>query len=324
MSFQSFLSPFFLPRLKLLLLCLPGGGGGENLMLQCGTFLDRVRQIKCLHPFRSFCGRQFFFFSSRPTTTTTLCSNHHHDLSSFISYARRNSLSPRSTTYTGTRYEYIVQETLQRKFGFCLTRVGGRDDLGIDLSGSWDRIPRLPAPLKFVVQCKAFKSKVGPNLVRELEGAVAGTRRWSNDYNDDDDDGGGGGGGGSGRRAEKVFGILASPRHATKGVREAMGKSRQGLVWMMVEEVKEGERERERQADEEEAKEEAVADQGIGKVRQVLWNRVAADMGLEGVTVAMRYPGKPGEKMEDDPRGEGMEGECVLMWGDQPIQSIST
>jgi hypothetical protein len=54
-----------------------------------------------------------------------------------------------------------------------------------------------------------------------------------------------------------------------------------------------------------------------GKVRQVLWNREASRIGLEGITVTMRY----GERKGDD--GGGLDGECVLMWKDRPIRGLS-
>lgn len=74
--------------------------------------------------------------------------------------------------------------------------------------------------IRVFVQCKALKTKLGPNLVRELEGTFHTTAAASTS------DGGGGGG--------KV-GILVSPREATKGVRDAMARSAYPVFWMMVE-----------------------------------------------------------------------------------------
>lgn len=90
-----------------------------------------------------------------------------------------------------------------------------------------------------------------------------------------------------------MLGILVSPKSATKGVRDAMGRSRWAMAWVMLD--NEGEK---------------------GRVKQVLWNRAAANIGLEGVTVTMKYR----------PRGEGedggLDGECVLLWKDQPIERL--
>jgi Protein of unknown function (DUF2034) len=195
----------------------------------------------------------------------------HHDLPTFLSYANRIGLSTTSTTYVGTHYEYKVQSTL-RRLGFSLTRIGGRDDSGIDLLGTWN-LPSNPHPLRVIVQCKALKGKLGPNLVRELEGAFIGAPN-------------GWGGGG-------VLGILVSPKSATKGVREALGRSKWAMGWIMVE--TEGDK---------------------GKVRQVLWNRAAANIGLEGITVTMRY----GENKEG---GDGaLDSECALMWKDKMIEGL--
>lgn len=60
----------------------------------------------------------------------------HSDLESYLAYAARTGLSAKSTTYVGTRYEYTVAAAL-RRLGFSLRRIGGRDDGGIDLLGTW-------------------------------------------------------------------------------------------------------------------------------------------------------------------------------------------
>src|SRR6266536_4499166 len=137
----------------------------------------------------------------------------HSSLSTFLTHARRTSLSPTSTTYIGTHYEYTCLQTL-RSLGLSLTRVGGRADSGIDLLGLW-HLPTVLHPLRVIVQCKALKAKLSPNLMRELEGAFVGAPM--------------------GWRGEGVLGVMVSKREATRGVREAMGRSRWPLVWMGVE-----------------------------------------------------------------------------------------
>jgi hypothetical protein len=137
----------------------------------------------------------------------------HHDLPSFLSYAERTSLPESSTTYVGTHYEYTVLQTL-RRFSFALHRVGGRDDAGIDLVGTW-HLPRQQHALRVIVQCKALKTKLGPNLVRELEGAFRHSP--------------------VGWRTSEKLAILVSPREATKGVRDAMTRSDYPLFWITME-----------------------------------------------------------------------------------------
>lgn len=139
-------------------------------------------------------------------------SQNHHDLHSFLSYAQRTALPESSTTYVGTRYEYSVLQSL-RRFAFSLHRVGGRDDAGIDLVGTW-HLPGQP-PIRVIVQCKALRTKLGPNLVRELEGAF----RYSP----------------VGWRTTNKLAILVSPREATKGVRDALTRSGYPLFWIMME-----------------------------------------------------------------------------------------
>lgn len=140
-------------------------------------------------------------------------SPHHHDLPTFLAYADRTSLSPTTTSYIGTHYEYIVQQTL-RSSAFTLHRVGGRDDAGIDLVGTW-HLPHREHPLRVIVQCKSLKTKLSPNLVRELEGTFHQSP--------------------VGWRTGDEVGVLVSPREATKGVRDALARSAYPLVWMMIE-----------------------------------------------------------------------------------------
>jgi hypothetical protein len=215
------------------------------------------------------------FPQSRISSPTTL----HHDLPTFLAHATRSGLSPTSTTYIGTYYEYIVQHTFLR-FAFSLQRTGGRGDAGIDLIGTWRLPPALaPVPLRVLVQCKALKAKLGPNLIRELEGAFVGAP--------------------VGMRGKGVVGVLVSPREATKGVREAMGRSRWPMAWVMLEVLQR----------------EGKDGRGIGKVRQMLWNKAAAEVGLEGLDVTMRY-----DRALEKKREVGKE--CVLMWQEKPLPGL--
>jgi hypothetical protein len=193
----------------------------------------------------------------------------HHDLSTFLAHAERTNLSPRSTVYIGTHYEYTVLASLTAH-GFSLLRVGGASDNGIDLLGTWS-LPSLPQPLRVIVQCKALNSagRPKPESIRELEGAFVGAPRgW--------------------RRAEgveggNVVGLLVAPGASTKGVRDAMGRSRWPMGFVSC-------------------------SRETGAVRQFLWNQAAVREGLEGVGVAWRHD----ESGEEEPR-------LVLTWKGRPM-----
>ncbi|KAK6002259.1 hypothetical protein QM012_001897 [Aureobasidium pullulans] len=164
---------------------------------------------------------------------------HHTSLSEFLTYADAANLSPTSTVYRGTHYEYTVAEALER-LAFSLTRVGRASDLGIDLLGSW-ALPSHPKPLNVLIQCKAEAPK--PSMVRELEGAVVGAPvRY---------------------RGEGTVAILAAAKEATKGVRDAVGRSGLPMAYLNI--------------------------TTEGKIRQFVWNHAAVECGLEGVGVALRY-----------------------------------
>ncbi|KAF2971106.1 hypothetical protein GQX73_g2464 [Xylaria multiplex] len=121
-----------------------------------------------------------------------------------------------SKVFIGTHYEYSIASAL-RPLGFDLRRVGGQSDKGIDLLGTWS-VPSTPKhlPLRVILQCKAYSTakgaKIGPQFVRELEGAYLGAP--------------------SGWRGSGVVGLLITQRPATKGVREALANSRQPLGYV--------------------------------------------------------------------------------------------
>lgn len=104
-----------------------------------------------------------------------------------------------------------------------------------------------------LVQCKAEGPK--PSHVRELEGAVVGAPL--------------------GWRGQGTVAFLVARGEATRGVREALQRSRARLGFVFVE--------------------------AGGMVRQVLWNARAGEE-LEGVGVGMKY-------------GEGMEEVILTMDG---------
>jgi hypothetical protein len=165
----------------------------------------------------------------------------HHDLSTFLDYAERTGLDHASTTFVGTHFEYTVASALS-SFGFRLRRIGGQHDFGIDLLGTWSVPSSSDRPLHVLLQCKAVKHP-GPHLIRELEGAFVGAP--------------------PGWRGAGVLGLLVIQRPATKGMRDAMGRSR----WPMG----------------------CISCSRAGAVEQILWNRRAEEEGLEGMGVGIRY-----------------------------------
>ncbi|KAI0525903.1 hypothetical protein F5B22DRAFT_588205 [Xylaria bambusicola] len=161
-------------------------------------------------------------FSPRFFTTGTLhypeapSKDQHHDLASYIAYAERTGLDVESNVFIGTHYEYSIVSAL-RPLGFDLRRIGGQSDKGIDLLGTWSA-PSAPAhlPLRVLLQCKAYSAartaKVGPQFIRELEGAyVSAPAGW---------------------RGSGVIALFVTQRPATKGVREALAQSRRPLAYV--------------------------------------------------------------------------------------------
>ncbi|KAI1003618.1 hypothetical protein K3495_g4590 [Podosphaera aphanis] len=179
----------------------------------------------------------------------------HQNLASFLDYADRIQLDRKSPVYVGTLYEYTVKCALE-KLGMNLKRIGGRDDYGTDIIGTW-ALPSAPQKLKVLVQCKAHAGKLSPAHVRELEGAFSGVPvEW---------------------RGPGALGLLVSQNPSSKGVREALGRSRWPLGFTLCD-----------------------AD---GKIRQMIWNNKADQQGLAGIQVSIQYS-------ENDKSGQ----ELVLTW----------
>ncbi|KAL2159861.1 hypothetical protein VTH06DRAFT_1994 [Thermothelomyces fergusii] len=204
---------------------------------------------------------------SLPLIYPSAPSPHHTDLPSFLAHAARTNLDPSSPVYVGTHFEYTVAGALAR-FGLSLRRVGGASDCGIDLLGTWSLPPPSAGPrpqqqqqqqqqqqvLRVLAQCKAVQ-RPGPHLVRELEGAFVGAPAGWRAAAD--------------RRG--VLGLLVTERPATKGIRDALARSR----WPMG----------------------YVACSRDGVVGQFLWNQMAREEGLEEVGVGVRYDGAGGKEL---------------------------
>ena len=139
-------------------------------------------------------------------------SANHNSLSSFLEYAKKAQLAPKSTVYVGTHYEYTTALALMR-LGFSLLRVGKGGDAGIDLIGHWVLAP-FQEPLPVIVQCKARTVSIDPSNVRELEGSFQGMpASW---------------------RKKGVLALLVTAAKATKGVLEALGQSRWPMGFVLV------------------------------------------------------------------------------------------
>lgn len=199
--------------------------------------------------------------------------NQHHDLASYVAYAARTGLDVHSNVYVGTHYEYTIAAALGR-LGFSLRRIGGQSDKGIDLLGTWS-VPSTPAhlPLRVLLQCKAYANtkkagKVGPQFVRELEGAYVGAP--------------------SGWRGSGVVGLLVTQRPATKGVRDALARSRWPLGY--------------------------VSCSQDGTLEQMLWNHRAEEEGLEGMGVTASL---------SDVDRHGATQRLVLTWKGRPYVPTS-
>lgn len=190
-------------------------------------------------------------------------SEQHHDLRSFERYAAERDLNKSSTVYVGVRYEYTVRDTLAR-YAFDLKRVGRASDKGIDLVGYWHLPGSSRSPMRVLGQCKAAKAT--PSMIRELEGAIIGApAAW---------------------RTRDMLVLLATSTEATKGVREAVSRSRVPMGFVNISNPQ-------------------------GVVRQFLWNQAASAIGLKHLNAIVRYGG---HKTESGDTGQ----ELCLMWQDKP------
>lgn len=216
--------------------------------------------------------------------------------------------TPLSTLHIGTSYEYLCARTLPLLGFTSLLRTGGRSDRGIDLLAHWtlpsssggqslssssssfdgENTHHLQSQnevrgqkrgvIKALVQCKAHTRKPGPDMIRELEGAVSASER----------EGG----------RERVVGVLCAKREATAGVREAVRRCRRGIVWVMIEDSEKA-FERRGGANEEgegvegfrgkSKKVDGVHEGRLGRIKQILWNEEVGRMAGGRVGAGVRY-----------------------------------
>lgn len=231
------------------------------------SFLGRcpVRRAQLINPQTCSSFQALFHRDSRSATEELIYpespTSNHRSLPTFLQYAERSGLDPKSPTFIGTHFEYVVANSLSR-LGFSLRRIGGSSDCGIDLLGEWS-VPSSDRPIRVILQCKSVQ-RPGPHLIRELEGAFAGAP--------------------PGWRGSGVLGLLATERPATKGIRDALGRSRWPLGF--------------------------VSCSRTGQLHQVLWNRRAEEEGLEGMGVGLKH------------FRDGGEGQLCLMWKDKHLPHL--
>ncbi|KAI9663213.1 MAG: hypothetical protein M1821_008261 [Bathelium mastoideum] len=193
------------------------------------TYTVSSRAIRSFHRFNSLSGRR-------------KVEDSHTDSRSFEAYANKVNLNRESTVYRGTRYEYTAIDAL-RRFHFELKRQGGRDDLGIDLSGTWN-LSTLFHPVRVIVSCKSNAKTAEPKWIRELEGAFAGDPQVPANG--------------------KVAGFLVARGEATSSLREALTRSQSPLGFVNI--TLEGDV---RQM----LWNERLADMGLERVTPKVWNR---------------------------------------------------
>ena len=130
--------------------------------------------------------------------------------------------------------------------------------------------------IKALVQCKGHARKPSPDMIRELEGAMAGAER----------------------EKEGVVGVLCAKREATAGVREAVRRCRRGVIWVMIEDSDEasergvvgnGKGEGEEGLRVKGEKVGGVHEGRVGRIKQILWNEKVERMVGGGVGAGVRY-----------------------------------
>ena len=135
-----------------------------------------------------------------------------------------------------------------------------------------------------------------------------------------------------------MLGILVSTRSATKGVVEGMRRSERALAWVLLEEVEESDEAAAEVVTEKDSEDDAEARQSSddedgenigeeeketsttagykmikGRIKQILWNQKARELGLEGLDVVKRYS-------SDGVHDEGDE--VILMWQGQAVEGL--
>ena len=225
--------------------------------------------------------------TSHTTLPLSALSPSHRNTSTSRENARPKTYSP---VHVGTSYEHLCARTLPRLEFQHLTRTGGAGDRGIDLLGQWlpQSLQRTDSPpLNVVVQCKARAQKAGPEVIRELEGALASAPgEW---------------------RGQDTIGVLCAKREATPGVRDALRRSMRGVVWVMIEDLDEGKSHEDKEGDGDEMTDrdarngKGSEERKDGRIKQILWNNRVQKLVGEGTgTGVVHMPGEAGGRMETE------------------------
>jgi hypothetical protein len=172
-------------------------------------------------------------------------------------------------------------------------------------------VPSHHVPVRVLLQCKNHARALNPEHVRELEGAFGGApvgwRRGTKSRGKSVDKG-----------ENNVMGFLVSPRQASKGVREAVARSRLPVGYIMVDGVGiDG-------THDQLFEQHSLMDgsESGGKVRQFLWNKEAQERGLEGLGVTTRY--SPGSNTQPEASiSSEMDKEVVLTWNGWAIKRLA-
>ncbi|GAA95928.1 uncharacterized protein L969DRAFT_92041 [Mixia osmundae IAM 14324] len=99
----------------------------------------------------------------------------------FSAQPHRSARRLQSTVARGTAYEELCQRYLNEQWGMSLMLVGGRNDRGVDLRGYWslplyepssDDTMLVSRRVRILGQCKAERKRLGPRVIRELEGTL--------------------------------------------------------------------------------------------------------------------------------------------------------
>lgn len=291
----------------------------------------------------------------------------HYDLNSFLRYQATNAITPTTSVYLGTRYEYLIQRHLQDRLGFSLTRIGGKGDGGVDLIGTWTlpSISSTPSTstvlpsttFRILIQAKrlAPHRKPMPALMRELEGTLNSstsarpiseafqyhllrkqeerlrstmiapvnqalsadttptptTKTNSTTTNNPTE--------------QPTLAILITTNPLTPGIQSFMASSRRNLMYICLEETSPPNSPNSLSSANSSSNTQTIPST---RIQQITWNAAAAQAGLEGYNVGMRYTSAthnhPSSSSSTTATITGSNtshptNEAILMYNGQPI-----
>ena len=124
-------------------------------------------------------------------------------------------------------------------------------------------------------------------MIRELEGALASAPgEWE---------------------GPDTIGVLCAKREVTPGVRDALRRSRRGVVWVMIEDLDEGKNDEDKGGNRDEMTDRDARigyggeERKDGRFKQILWNdRGQKLVGVGTGTGVVHMPGEAGGRMETE------------------------